>query len=46
MISNIPQASAGQNSEQTQKAADGVQILYLSMVHGLTDLPGAKKFLF
>jgi hypothetical protein len=34
MISNIPQASAGQNSEQTQKGADGVQILYLSMVHG------------
>jgi pimeloyl-ACP methyl ester carboxylesterase len=32
MISNIPQASAGQNSEQTQKGADGVQNIVL--VHG------------
>jgi pimeloyl-ACP methyl ester carboxylesterase len=32
MISNIPQASAGQNSEQTQKGANGVQNIVL--VHG------------
>ena len=32
MISNIAQASAGQNSEQTQRGADGVQNIVL--VHG------------
>ena len=46
MISNIPHASAGQNSEQTQKGADGVQNIVL--VHGAwaDGSSGAKKFLF